>query len=284
MSVQLTGSEQIYKKYLKYKTKYLALNKHMIGGVLPPAASAASASAASAACIDDLSDNILPIMFAHLGLNGLMSLSKVNTHYNTRINYYLENHYIKEKLYLSRLNDIFILCKNPKYRDIIIKQDIKTNHVKIIIEDKINTIITRFNNENNIAGGPFSVNDVFTIKKPILRIILKVHNITPTVNEGNGRTFITSIYNTGGLSTPGYNNDWYKQLDNRPDDNTATTRPIMPAQFYNELIMKIYRDEHDKSLPQLLKEIDNISLELHKETYENPQTLIPINEVLLKVF
>jgi hypothetical protein len=278
MSVQLTDSNQIYKKYLKYKTKYLAVNKHMIGGVIPPVASA------SAACIDNLSDEILPIMFAHLDLNGLMSLRKVNAHYNTRINYYLENHYIKKQLYLSRLNDIFILCKNPKYRDIIIEQDKKKNYFKIFIEYEINKIIGRFNNENNFEGGPFSVNDVFTKHKPIFRIILKVHNIKPTVHEKNGRTFITSIYNTGGLDNSGYSTDRYIQLDNLPHNNTATTRPIMPDQFYNELIMKIYRDEHDKSLPQLLEEIDNISLELHKETYENPQTLMPVDELLLKLF
>jgi hypothetical protein len=269
-SVEDLRNDVTHKKYLKYKTKYLALNKHMIGGVLPGIL-AADASAASSTSIADLPNEIYLTMFKSLDLKGLMQLRLVNKQYKELVDEYMEKDFIKNKTYLNNLNDIFILCKIPKYRDIIIKNNSITNDVNIQIRQKIRHAINKFEELNRNVGGPFSVVEVFEDQKPLYKIILKVHNIErhqSYYRTSNSRTYIIEISNVGGYDQRGYMATLFTEevIRGRIDTTENITLPLINAdRIFSFLDEKMFNMTNINTLPLLLEKIDNITLEIHMD-------------------
>jgi hypothetical protein len=256
-----------YKKYLKYKNKYLALNKNMIGGVLP-GASAADASAASCMSIADLPNEMNFTMFKSLDLNSLMRFRLVNKKFKLLVDTYMEREYIQNKTYLNNLNDVFTLSKIPRYREGIIRD----NDVHMKIHELLRHAIYKFKELNRNAGGPFSVNDIFENNKPIYNIILKVHNIEVLGNYQNpiiSRTFITKISNTGGISQRGYSAFLSTEaiMPTRTRTTENFTEPVNSDNnsIFSYLYNKTFIMGQINTLPLLLQKIDNISLEITME-------------------
>jgi hypothetical protein len=256
-----------YKKYLKYKNKYLALNKNMIGGVLP-GASAADASAASCMSIADLPNEMNFTMFKSLDLNSLMRFRLVNKKFKLLVDTYMEREYIQNKTYLNNLNDVFTLCKIPRYREAIIRAD----NVHMKIHELLRYAIYKFKELNSNARGPFSVVDIFDNNKPVYNIILKVHNIEVQGNYYNpiiSRTHVTKISNIGGFNDRGYtaflSTEAIMPTHTRTIENFTEPVNSDNNSIFSYLYNKTFIIGQINTLPLLLEKIDNISLEITME-------------------
>jgi hypothetical protein len=252
-------SEQINKKYLKYKNKYLLLNKHMIGGVDPPSIA-----------IADLPYDVYSTMFKFFDLRGLNKLKEVNKEYSKLVDDYMGTYFIRDKTYLNNLNDVFILCKIPRYHHAIIQKNNETNEVIETIRDKIRIAIDKMEYMNKINGGPFSLVEIFENQKPMYKIILKVHNIEiiQTIHRLSGkRTYNTIISNVGGFSNRGYMADLSTEevIGNRLISSDETNiQDIHSDGLFSFLEKNMFKAGTINTLPLLLEKIDNITLEIHE--------------------